>query len=722
MSDFNTIKELARSYLQDKDLEPLEKAYKFADKVHADQVHPTSGEPYIAHVLAVTEILLIMKLDLQTVISGLLHGVLKQDPSLSVKEIEKDYGNDVANIVRGATRITNVQFNNKLTYQAENIRKLLLAMASDIRVLLVKLADRLHDMRSFILDDKEQQKELAQETLELYAPLASRMGIDWMKRELEDLAFKFLFSDEYSDITSRIESSTADRENYVKEVIDILRQKLAEVNLKDCQIIGRPKHLYSIYKKIIAQNIPLEKVYDKVAFRIIVDSVKECYEALGVVHANWPPVPGRIKDFIGTPKTNNYQSMHTTVIGPYGEFMEVQIRTYDMDRVAQEGVAAHWAYKEGQAISKEDAKVFKGLKQLVQWLQELKDPKEFLDSVRGELFDPDVYALTPNGEVKEFSKDSTPLDFAYAIHTEVGNSCVGAKVNGKIVPLKYKLQNGDVVEIITSPKQKPRRDWLSLVRTSRAKSRIRNWLRREEKEKTANVGREISERELRKYDTSLKKIIKTGHMRQILKEMHCNSLEDLLGKIGSGNVAIKNVIKVLQPEELRTEEEEKAVEQEMISAAAASHKRDKAGESEGIQVEGVDDMLVKISQCCLPVPGDTIMGFITTGRGISIHKANCHNLLATDPQRRIEVSWSAGLKTVHRAQIYLVTQNKKGMLAAIGNAISMEDANIVELEAKTNADNLSSSNIMLEVDDLDHLSRLLQHLRQLDGVIEARRR
>ena len=722
MSDFNTIKELARSYLQDKDLAPLEKAYKFADKVHADQVHPTSGEPYIAHVLAVTEILLTMKLDLQTVISGLLHGVLKQDPSLSVKEIEKDYGNDVANIVRGATRITNVQFNNKLTYQAENVRKLLLAMASDIRVLLVKLADRLHDMRSFILDDKEQQKELAQETLELYAPLASRMGIDWMKRELEDLAFKFLFSDEYSDITSRIESSTADRENYVKEVIDILRQKLAEVNLKDCQIIGRPKHLYSIYKKIITQNIPLEKVYDKVAFRIIVDSVKECYEALGVVHANWPPVPGRIKDFIGTPKTNNYQSMHTTVIGPYGEFMEVQIRTYDMDRVAQEGVAAHWAYKEGQAISKEDAKVFKGLKQLVQWLQELKDPKEFLDSVRGELFDPDVYALTPNGEVKEFSKDSTPLDFAYAIHTEVGNSCVGAKVNGKIVPLKYKLQNGDVVEIITSPKQKPRRDWLSLVRTSRAKSRIRNWLRREEKEKTANVGREISERELRKYDTSLKKIIKTGHMRQILKEMHCNSLEDLLGKIGSGNVAIKNVIKVLQPEELRTEEEEKAVEQEMISAAAASHKRDKAGESEGIQVEGVDDMLVKISQCCLPVPGDTIMGFITTGRGISIHKANCHNLLATDPQRRIEVSWSAGLKTVHRAQIYLVTQNKKGMLAAIGNAISMEDANIVELEAKTNADNLSSSNIMLEVDDLDHLSRLLQHLRQLDGVIEARRR
>jgi GTP pyrophosphokinase len=722
MTSFNQINELAQGYLDGADLEPLEKAYRFAEEVHGDQMHPTSGEPYISHLLSVTEILLSMRLDLQTVISGLLHGVFKKDPSLTVKELEKKFGKDVATIVSGATKITSVQFNSKLTYQAENIRKLLLAMASDIRVLLVKLADRLHDMRSYIIDDKVQQQEMAQETLELYAPLASRLGIDWMKRELEDLAFKFLYPDEYSDITARIESSTADRENYVKEVIGILQEKLAEVNLKECQIIGRPKHLYSIYKKIIAQNIPLEKVYDKVAFRIVVDSVKDCYEALGVVHANWPPVPGRIKAFISTPKANNYQSMHTTVIGPYGEFMEVQIRTQEMDRIAQEGVAAHWAYKEGQAISREDAKVFKGLKQLVQWLQELKDPKEFLDSVRGELFEPDVYALTPNGEVKEFPQGSTPLDFAYIIHTEVGNTCVGAKVNGKIVPLKYKLQNGDVVEIITSPKQKPRRDWLSLVRTSRAKSRIRHWLRREEKEKAMNVGREISERELRKHNTSLKKIIKTGHMRQILKATRCNSLEDLLGKIGSGNIAINSIIKVLQPEEFRTEETELAEEQELISAAVDSHKHEKPREGEAIRVEGVDDMLVKISQCCLPVPGDSIMGFITTGRGISIHKSNCHNLLATDPQRRIEVSWSTGAKTVHRAQIYVVTQNKKGMLAAVSNAISMEDANIVELEAKIRADNLSSNSIVLEVEGLDHLSRLLQHLRQLDGVIEARRR
>jgi GTP pyrophosphokinase len=719
MANFNDIKELANGYLHGMDLAPLEDAYEYALKVHEGQMHPISGEPYINHLLAVTQILLNMKLDLQAVVSGLLHGVLKQDPSISVKELENEFGRDVANIVRGTTKITSVQFNSKLTYQAENIRKLLLAMSTDIRVLLVKLADRLHDMRSLILEDRNLQQELAQETLELYAPLASRLGIDWMKRELEDLAFKFLYTDEYRDLTARIESSTSDRAIYVKEVIGILHEKLAENNLTDCKIIGRPKHLFSIYKKIIAQKIPLEKVYDKVAFRIIVNTVKECYEALGTVHANWAPVPGRIKDFISSPKANNYQSMHTTVIGPYGEFMEVQIRTHEMDRVAQEGVAAHWAYKEGQAISKDDAKVFKGLKQLVKWLQELKDPQEFLDSVRGELYDPDVYALTPNGEVKEFPQGSTPLDFAYVIHTEVGNRCVGAKVNGKIVPLKYRLQNGDLVEIITSPKQKPRRDWLNLVKTSRAKSRIRSWLRREEKEKAVNVGREICERELRKYETSLKKIIKTGHMRQLLKSLHCNSLEDLLGKVGSGTLAIHNVIKVLQPAELIVTKEER--ERELKSVEAAASRREIRSDDEAITIEGVDDMLVKISQCCLPVPGDRIMGFITTGRGISIHKANCHNLLSTDPQRRIEVSWSADAKTVHRANIYVVTQNKKGMLAAVSNAISMDDANIIELEAKTTSDNLATNNIMIEVEDVNHLSRLLQHLRQIEGVLEARR-
>jgi GTP pyrophosphokinase len=716
ITDFDQIIGHIKTYMPDADFDRLRKAYDFSVKIHGEKKHKLSGLPYIVHALEVANILATMHLDMDAVIAGLLHGVLKEDKKLSIKELERQFGQDVANIVRGATRITNVQFNSKLTYQAENVRKLLLAMASDIRVLLVKLADRLHDMRS--LRDPEEMG-LPRETIELYAPLASRLGIDWMKRELEDLAFKHLHADEYAELVKKIESSTADRQHFVEDVMGILFEKLKENNIEPTEfhIIGRPKHLYSIYKKIIAQKIPVEKVYDKVAFRIIVKTIKQCYEVLGIVHANWAPVPGRIKDFISTPKSNNYQSMHTTVLGPHGEFMEVQIRTEDMDKVAQEGIAAHWAYKEGQEISREDAKVFKGLKQLVQWLQELKDPKEFLESVRGELDEPDVYALTPQGDVKEFRRGSTPIDFAYSIHTEVGDRCAGAKVNGRMVPLKYELQNGDVVEIITSPNQKPRRGWLSLVKTSRAKSRVRQYLRRQEMQKTIHVGREICERELKKYNTTLKKVIKTGHVKQLLKTLKCRSLDDLLSKVGSGSITVRTILKELQPQELRAEMEER---DEKVVAKPGKGAGTTTAE-DGILIEGVNDMLVKISQCCLPVPGDEIMGFITTGRGISIHKVTCHNLLATDPHRWIEVKWSSAAKTLHRTNIRVVTQNRKGMLAAISNSITADDVNIVEMEARTTSDNLGMNTLVVEVEGLNHLQTLLQHLRQLDGVIEATR-
>ena len=714
----DTILGQVKEYIGEADITPIREAYEFAARIHNGQRHQTSGEPYVNHVLAVGLILAGMRLDMQTIMAGLLHGVLKADPSLSIKQVEELFGRDVANIVKGATRITSVQFNSQLTYQAENIRKLLLAMASDLRVLLVKLADRLHDLRSFSGGESEICRELAQETMELYAPLSSRLGIDWMKRELEDLSFKYMHPDEFAELDRKIVRSTSDRQAYVEEVIGILREKLAENNLTVCTVTGRPKHLYSIYKKIIAQKIPVEKVYDKVAFRIIVNTIKECYEALGTVHANWSPVPGRIKDFISTPKTNNYRSMHTTVVGPHGEFMEVQIRTHEMDKVAQEGVAAHWAYKEGQAISQEDARVFKGLKQLVQWLQELKDPKEFLDSVRGELFESDVYALTPNGDVKELPFGSTPIDFAYVIHTEVGHHCTGAKVNGRIVPLKYQIQNGDLVEIITSPKQKPTRGWLALVKTSRAKSRIRQWLRRQEHEKAVNVGRELCERELRKHDITLKKLIKTGHIKKLLKDLRCNSLDDLLGKIGSGGITMHNAMKVFLPEEMKTA----AREGEIQTAADLKDRRaDKTSSPDAITIQGVDDMLVKISQCCLPVPGDAIMGFITTGRGISIHRADCPNLHATDPQRRIEVNWTARAKAVHKAHIMVVTQNRKGMLADISTVISKLDADILALDARTTPDNLATNSITVEVENISHLRSILQHLRRVDGVIEARR-
>jgi GTP pyrophosphokinase len=626
-------------------------------------------------------------------------------------------------IVEGSTRITQVQYNSKLASQAENLRKMLLAMASDIRVLLVKLVDRLLDM--FLLDmvDRERQLDVARETMDVYAPLASRLGIDWLKRELEDHAFKFLHPEEHYELTHTLESSLDERQKYVDEVINILYEKLAESGIKPLRIIGRPKHLYSIYKKLIAQNIPLERVYDKVAFRIIVDTVNECYEALGTIHANWSPVPGRIKDFISVPKANNYQSMHTTVVGPREHFIEIQIRTDEMDRVAQEGVAAHWAYKEGQKVNKKDAKLFRELKKLVASLQEVEDPREFLDSLIGELYDPEVYALTPTGEVKEFPLGSSPIDFAYSIHTEVGDHCVGAKINGRQVPLKYQLQTGDIVEIVTSPTQVPRRGWLDLVKTSRARTRIRAWLRREEKEKALKLGREICEREIRKYDTSLKKIIKSGHIRLILKQLRCNSLEDLLVKVGSGVITLQHLIKGLEPAELRREHEPNIdlPPEELASLMVSQHSGEEGQGKAGIKIDGIDGMLVKISQCCQPLPGDPIVGFITMGRGVSVHKANCVNLLSSDPKRWLDVSWTGIAEKTYKVGIHISAENKRGIFAEISGAISLDNANIVDISAHTTPADLAEMTISLEVGHLEHLNTLMQHLRQIPAVITVRR-
>ncbi len=714
MTTIKEIIEQAAGYMPDVDLTPLQKAYDYAEKIYSGK-HRLSGRPYIYHALAVTEVLASMRLDLPTLVAGLLHGVLKQEGTTATEEeLKKLFGDDVAMIVRGTTKITNVQFNSKIAYHAENIRKMLLAMAKDVRVMLVKLADRLHDMQSLQFLPRDKQVEFSQETMDLYAPLASRLGIDWIKRELEDLSFSYLHPPEYKDLSERITTSMDDRQAYVDEVISLLKKELTNHGLQDFQILGRPKHLYSIYKKLLAQNIPLEKVYDKVAFRIILHNVKECYEALGVIHALWPPVDGRFKDFISTPKSNMYQSLHTSVVGPRGEFMEVQIRTEEMDRIAKEGIAAHWAYKEGKAITKKDAKLFQWLKHWVQSLQELKDPDEFLEAVKGELYETQVFVLTPNGEVKELPQGSTPLDFAYSIHTEVGNHCTGAKINGQIAPLKTHLKNGDLVEIITSPNQIPNRGWLKLVKTARARSRIRSWLNREEQERSLKVGREICERELRKHNINLKKFIKTGHLKEILKALSCNTLDDLMRKVGSGKVTVNAIVKLLQPEEYRKEE--------IVLPEPAARKRKKKSSADNvILVEGADDILTRISHCCMPVPGDDITGFITAGHGISIHKSSCPNLLANDNNRFIEVSWANEVKTSHRAKIQVIAHDQKGLLAALSNAISTDDANMLNLEASTSRGGLAKFNIVLEISDLDQLMMLLQHLQQLDGIIEAKR-
>jgi len=717
MVTIEEIIERARDYMPEEDLALLTKSYGFAEEFYSGK-HRLSGLPYLSHALMVTDILATMRLDVPTLCAGLLHGVLKK--AVDLKETEKNlraaFGDDIVNIVKGATKITDVQFNSRLAYQAENIRKLLLAMSSDIRVLLVKLADRLHDMQSLQHVAREQQLEFAQDTMDLYAPLASRLGIDWLKRELEDLSFSYLHPEEYQNLAAKIRTSLADREAYVEEVKALLNLKLSEHGLKHFQVLGRPKHLYSIHRKLIAQNIPFEKVYDKVAFRIIVSSVKECYEALGIIHSLWQPVDGRFKDFISTPKGNMYQSLHTSVVGLLGEFMEVQIRTEEMDQIAKEGIAAHWAYKEGKAITSKDARLFKWLKQLVHTLQELEDPKEFLDAVKGELYAEEIFVLTPTGEVKEFPKGSTPIDFAYGIHTEVGNHCTGAKINGLIAQLKTQLKNGDLVEIITSPKQKPNRSWLGLVKTARAKSRIRQWLNQEEREKTLQVGREICERELKRNNLSLKKLIKTGHLKELLKTIACNSLDDLMRRVGSGKMMVQAIIKELQPPEIRDLLPETAVPETVPLKVGKKPDRDNI-----ILVSGADNVLTKISHCCMPVPGDEIAGFITSGRGISVHKISCPNLKAADPQRLIAVSWAENIKANHRAQIQIVARDQKGLLATLSNAINHDDANILGLEATTSSGGIARISIIVEINSREHLLRLLQHVQQLDGVLEARR-
>ncbi|RUM45062.1 MAG: bifunctional (p)ppGpp synthetase/guanosine-3',5'-bis(diphosphate) 3'-pyrophosphohydrolase [Desulfocapsa sp.] len=720
MPDFSGLLAITRSYLHGIDLQPLEDAYAFAEERHRGHVH-AFGQPYIRHLLDVSATLASMKLDLDTIVAGMLHGVLKEHVA-TAEELEERFGRDVANIVDGTTKITNVHYNSRLAHQAENIRKLFLAMGADIRVLLVKLADRLQDMVTLHAADEQQQRQVSRETMDLFAPLASRLGIDWMKRELEDLSFQYLFPVEYEDLSRHLESTLAERKVYVEEVIGILYEKLKNNDVEPVRIIGRPKHLYSIYKKLVAQNIPLELVYDKVAFRIIVNTVKECYEALGVMHAEWTPVPGRIKDFVSAPKANNYQSLHTTVAGPHGHFIEIQIRTEEMDRVAQEGVAAHWAYKEGQKISGSDARLFRDLKRLVHGLQEVEDPGEFLETVRGELYNPDVYALTPNGEVRELPRGSTPIDFAYAIHTAVGDGCTGAKVNGQLVQLKYELQNGDIVEILTAKKQHPKRAWLQMVKTSRARTRIRQWLRREEKEKSLKLGRELCERELKRLDLSLKKLIKSGHIKVLLKKLHCNSLDDMLSKVGSGAIPIHHIERALQPDELRREDEKQREAELLERTARAEHNKFVTSDRDSIDIDGVDDMLVKVSQCCSPVPGDEIIGFITTGSGISIHKRDCPNLRSTDPQRWIDVHWSGTLKGKHRTKLFLRAENKKNLLTEISALLSSDEVDIIEFNSRITPENVAEFNMVIEVTDLQHLHLLQQHLQQVPAMIEVRRR
>jgi len=717
-ADFEGLSCQVAEYLPKSDLSTLKEAYLFAKELYGSQ-KLCDNETKLDHQIEVASIMASMRLDIESLQSAILGRANGTDTNNNtINAIQEKFGKSVSTIVESISRISAIRFNPDLNFQAEKVRKMFLAMSTDIRVLLIIMADRLHDMRIMDMPLK-QKRSFAWETLDLYAPLSSRLGIDWMKRELEDLAFEYIYPEEYEYLTSQIESSLADRTVYVDEVKKILTTILTDNGITRFRILGRPKHLYSIFRKLIAQNIPLDKVYDKVAFRIIVNEVSECYEVLGHVHGLWKPIDGRFKDFISSPKSNMYQSLHTSVIGPAGNFIEIQIRTEEMDTIAQGGIAAHWAYKEGKRVSQKDAEMFQWMKQFVSWMQELKDPSDFMDAVKGELQRQDIYVLTPNGEVKELPQESVPLDFAYAIHTEVGNRCIGAKINGKLLPLKTPLHNGDIVEILTSSNQSPNRGWLTFVKTSRAKSRIRNWLRQDELVKSIKVGEEICEKELHKHKLSLKKIIKTGHLKEILKKARSNALEDLLSRVGSGKITTQKLEELLLPPEIKAET--KAEEDLVDKFTASTHGSKKPKSGAAIVIDGIDDILVKISRCCMPMPGDAIMGFITTGRGISIHKMNCRNLEQADPARLIDVNWSPEAVGSHLTQLQVTAYDKKGLLVTLCNSITTDDANILHVDAHTDKNNVARLNIKVEVSSLDHLAILIKHLRDVDGVLEAKR-
>ncbi len=704
MIRLNDILDGIHSYLPDTDTSLVEKAYIYSAKVHAGQTR-LSGEPYLSHPLATAYILTRLHLDLASIAAGLLHDTV-EDTLASLEELEKMFGKDVAQIVDGVTKLSKIRFESQIQKQAENTRKMVLAMSKDIRVLLVKLADRLHNMRTLEYQKEYKRVKIARETLDIYAPLAGRLGIGWIKNELENLAFFYIYPEEYQGLSKEVEARLGKRKAYVDEVKDLIAKKMADFGLS-CKVLGRPKHLYSIFRKMRTRKIPLEEVYDLIAFRIIMKGAKECYEALGIVHSLWKPIPGRFKDYISLPKTNMYQSLHTTVIGPQGERMEIQIRTGEMDVVANEGIAAHWLYKEGTIVSKEKEHRFDWLFELTEWQKELDDPREFIESVKMDLFPNEVYVFTPKGEVKEFPRGATPIDFAYAIHTEVGNHCAGAKVNGRIVPLKYQFHNGETVEIITSNKHFPNRDWLKLAKTSRALARIRQWIKTEEREKSLALGKDLCAREFKRHRLDFNDFIKTKGA-EVAEALSFKTSEDMLIAAGYGKVAPSQIIRKLragQPEEQEPEEKESRVK-----------KFTEKAEQQGILIHGLDDILIHLGRCCTPIPGDEVIGYITRGRGVTIHRENCSNIRNLDPDRRIEVTWADVDKATYPAKVRVSTVDQKGMLAAVSKEISAGEANILEAKVSTTPDYAAILDFVVDVKDRTQLRKILSSIRRLEGV------
>jgi GTP pyrophosphokinase len=697
------------------DLELVRRAYAFGQEVHRGQLR-ASGEPYHVHPLEVAGLLVDFRMDVHTVTAGLLHDVL-EDTATSKDALADRFGGDIAELVDGVTKIGKLAFASREERQAENFRKMLVAMARDIRVLMIKLADRLHNMRTLHYLPPERRRAIAQETLDIYAPLAHRLGMAKVKGELEDLALKAQQPEVYEDLQRKVAKRRLEREAEINQVVAILTRKLGEVGI-EAQITGRPKHFYSIYKKMQGGR-EFDEIYDLTAVRIIAPTVRDCYGALGVVHSIWKPVPGRFKDFIAIPKSNMYQSLHTTVIGPKGDPVEIQIRTPEMHRIAEEGIAAHWLYKEHRAPEGRGGRdgfdhAFVWLRQLLEWQQEMKDPREFMETVKIDLFPDEVYVFTPKGDVKALPEGSTPIDFAYAVHTEVGHHCVGARVNGKLVPLRQKLRQGDIVEVVTSPTQKPSRDWLKIVHSTRARSKIKQWLRTEERNRSVAVGRDLLEREARKHRLAVGGILEAEALRKLAGEHGYATADDLLAGLAYGKTAVQTVIARFlpagAPEEARPE-------------PRGPRPARSRGETP-VLVRGVDDVLARFAKCCGPVPGDPIVGFITRGRGITVHTRDCPNLAAgaVDSERTVAVEWDVAEKTPLPVRIAVrIGRDRPGLLAEMSSAISSRQANIVKAEVTVTEDRKGINHFTVEVADLDQLQGVMAALSAVRDVIGVER-
>jgi len=712
MIRLNDITSQLSNYHPKADLGLVEKAYVYSAKVHQGQVR-LSGEPYLSHPLEVAHLLTEMKMDVVSIVAGLLHDTI-EDTDAELSEVERLFGHETAAIVEGVTKISRMQFTSHEERQAENMRKMILAMATDIRVIVVKLADRLHNMRTLGFQIPEKQGLIATETLDIYAPLAGRMGIHWLKSSLEDLCLFYLEPEIYETIKIGIAERHEAREKFIQEIRVLLSDTLQESNI-NATIKGRHKHFYGIYSKMRDQNLNINQVYDALAFRVIVNSLKECYEVLGLIHSTWKPVPGRFKDYISLPKPNMYQSLHTTVIAPQGRRMEVQIRTWEMDKVAEEGIAAHWRYKDGLVANKTDDKHFLWLRQLLEWQKNLSDPKEFIESVQMDLFPDSVYVFTPKGEVKEFPKGATPVDFAYSIHSEVGEKCSGARVNGRMVPLRYQLKNGDIVEIITSSRQHPHNDWLDFVKSSRAKTKIRHWIKTQERDESIVLGKDILEKALKQSHITLSNITKSEQALAIAKDFSLQSVQDLLANIGYGKLSINQVIGRLKPK-LGIEAEKPAG---LVSKIVSRLTRKKS--TRGIKVKGLDDMLVRFAKCCHPLPGEHVIGFITRGRGVTIHKRNCRHIIDANHERVVDVVWEPSDQDVYLARLRVMTANKKGILADISSIMAQKNANIIQAEIKTTMDNNNISFFTVEVEDYNHLQDIMGAIKKVRDVLIVER-